>query len=226
MKPDLCGGGSLSIDVRGLIGSPGEQRELELCIPVPSCGDGDDAVCFQPARVHLVLTGAPGAVLVSARAEAVAGLYCSRCLTPLQQLIAADFRHLFAAGQEAEGARPGGREQHEAGELRRSHEDEGEPDTSRVTDGRIDVAPLVAEALALGLPMKPLCGPDCRGLCPTCGKNLNEGPCACREEAPDPRLAGLRSVVAPEPAEPGQVPPGPEQEETKKEKDQRGRSKT
>src|SRR4030042_854562 len=120
MKPDLCGGGGLSIDVRGLIGAPGEQR---------------------------VLTGAPGGVLISARAEAIAGLSCSRCLAPLQQLITADFRHLFVMGREAEGVRPDGRERHEAEELRRSHADEDELDTSPITDGRIGVAPLVAEAL-------------------------------------------------------------------------------
>lgn len=37
----------------------------------------------------------------------------------------------------------------------------------------------------LALPMKPLCRADCPGLCPTCGKNLNAGPCGCSKEEPD-----------------------------------------
>lgn len=45
---------------------------------------------------------------------------------------------------------------------------------------QIDVSDEVRESLLLALPVKPLCRPDCRGLCPRCGMNLNEGPCRCR----------------------------------------------
>ena len=43
----------------------------------------------------------------------------------------------------------------------------------------IDLVPLVEQALLLELPLVPLCDDDCRGLCPRCGANLNEGPCQC-----------------------------------------------
>jgi len=43
----------------------------------------------------------------------------------------------------------------------------------------IDLTDRIAEAIREGLPMKPLCRPDCRGLCPRCGQNLNEGECQC-----------------------------------------------
>jgi uncharacterized protein len=46
----------------------------------------------------------------------------------------------------------------------------------------IDLAEHIAEAIREEMPMKPLCKPDCRGLCPQCGQNLNEGDCGCREE--------------------------------------------
>ena len=47
----------------------------------------------------------------------------------------------------------------------------------------IDATADVRDELLLELPGYPLCGPDCKGLCPRCGKNLNEGPCGC--PAPD-----------------------------------------
>ena len=54
--------------------------------------------------------------------------------------------------------------------------------------------PLVEELLQLELPMKPLCRPDCRGLCPRCGADRNTAPCTCREEG-DERLAKLKSLL-------------------------------
>lgn len=54
---------------------------------------------------------------------------------------------------------------------------------------------LVEEELILNLPSKNLCRKDCRGLCPQCGKNLNEGLCGCRSDTTDPRLEVLRQLI-------------------------------
>jgi uncharacterized protein len=54
--------------------------------------------------------------------------------------------------------------------------------------------PLVEELLQLEIPLKPLCRPDCRGLCPRCGADRNTTPCDCREEG-DARLAKLKSLL-------------------------------
>jgi len=43
----------------------------------------------------------------------------------------------------------------------------------------INLAPDIREEIILDYPLKPLCNPDCKGLCPKCGKNLNEGGCSC-----------------------------------------------
>ncbi len=58
----------------------------------------------------------------------------------------------------------------------------------------VDVGALLWEEFALALPTKPLCRKDCKGVCPTCGKNLNEGLCGCEEEGKDPRFAVLRNL--------------------------------
>ena len=59
--------------------------------------------------------------------------------------------------------------------------------------GRVlDVMPQVEESIFSLLPTKVLCSEDCKGLCPNCGKNLNEGECNCQNEMTDPRLDALR----------------------------------
>jgi uncharacterized protein len=64
-------------------------------------------------------------------------------------------------------------------------------------DGRqLDLGDVAREQIDLALPLKRLCREDCRGLCPSCGRNLNEGDCGCppAEEPTDPRLSPLRRL--------------------------------
>jgi uncharacterized protein len=63
-----------------------------------------------------------------------------------------------------------------------------------VEDDRLDLSSWARDAVALALPDKILCRSDCAGLCPVCGKNLNEEPHEHEEEAVDPRWAGLESL--------------------------------
>lgn len=60
-----------------------------------------------------------------------------------------------------------------------------------------DLGEAVRQYALLALPMKPLCREDCAGLCPTCGHNLNLGPCSCAAPI-DPRLAPLKKLVTSE----------------------------
>ncbi len=59
----------------------------------------------------------------------------------------------------------------------------------------LDTGALGWEEFILSLPVKPLCGADCRGLCPICGANLNNVACNCKKREEDPRLAPLRGVI-------------------------------
>lgn len=58
----------------------------------------------------------------------------------------------------------------------------------------IDLTPLIREQVLLALAERPLCREECRGLCPQCGANLNEGDCGCSIGGFDPRLAVLRNL--------------------------------
>jgi DUF177 domain-containing protein len=53
---------------------------------------------------------------------------------------------------------------------------------------------VLREQVLLAVPAKTLCSEDCKGLCPHCGRNLNQGTCDCREERTDPRWDALKQV--------------------------------
>ena len=59
----------------------------------------------------------------------------------------------------------------------------------------IDLAPLVRQLSELEVPMQPFCKPDCKGLCISCGQNLNESDCGCVDDDIDPRLAALKALL-------------------------------
>ena len=91
---------------------------------------------------------------------------CQRCLGPAAGRIDFGFRELFER-QPREG------------------------ESYRLGHDSIDLEPLVREAVLLELPLVPLCTPDCAGLCPTCGADLNQGACGCVTATLDPRWAAL-----------------------------------
>ena len=64
-----------------------------------------------------------------------------------------------------------------------------------VPDMQLDLDELVYSEVIANLPMKHLCSADCKGICPKCGKNLNEGKCDCPEKEIDPRLAALAQLL-------------------------------
>lgn len=61
-------------------------------------------------------------------------------------------------------------------------------------DGELDLAAWARDALALSLPAQITCTPECAGLCPQCGANLNEDPGHAHESAPDPRWSKLSEI--------------------------------
>ena len=64
-----------------------------------------------------------------------------------------------------------------------------------VKEYRLDLDELVRADILLELPTKFLCKEDCKGLCPHCGKNLNEGSCQCNSHQIDPRLEVLKQLI-------------------------------
>lgn len=59
----------------------------------------------------------------------------------------------------------------------------------------LDLTEAVRQYTVLAIPMKPLCRKDCAGLCPSCGRNLNQGSCDCPTEGIDPRWSELKKLL-------------------------------
>lgn len=95
---------------------------------------------------------------------------CSRCLVPLDRTLTVSSQFL--------GSRDGelvARGSHTLGSQ--------DLDVVFLPEDTLDELALVREQFELQAPMHPLCEETCKGLCPTCGKNWNKGPCQCRPES-------------------------------------------
>lgn len=62
------------------------------------------------------------------------------------------------------------------------------------SSGWLDLAPLLRELTWLEIPMKAVCAPTCRGLCPQCGAPVGSSACTCEREQIDPRWTALRDL--------------------------------
>ncbi|HSS11583.1 MAG TPA: DUF177 domain-containing protein [Acidimicrobiales bacterium] len=71
---------------------------------------------------------------------------------------------------------------------------ETEEETYLLTGDTVDLEPLAREAVLLNLPQAPLCRSGCAGLCPSCGADLNVGPCGCPPAGVDPRWVALDAL--------------------------------
>ena len=120
--------------------------------------------------------------LLRARLSYEQTLGCLRCLKPIVERTDSEVELMLLVEDGHE--RAGG--EHELAE--------GDLGVLLVEGGVFEARPLLLEQLQLNIPMKPLCRPDCRGLCPRCGTDLNAGTCACAELAVDPRWAALAAL--------------------------------
>jgi uncharacterized protein len=109
-------------------------------------------------------------------------LSCQRCLEPLQQPVEEHMDLLLVPGSQAPTS----------GEHALSEEELGVVEV--VEDEEVDLRPLLIEQIQLNVPMKPLCRSGCQGLCPNCGRNLNDGPCGCEQQEIDPRWKALEAL--------------------------------
>jgi uncharacterized protein len=124
-------------------------------------------------RGSMNFTRTPQGLYGQGRLQATLTTECARCLTPFEQAVSSRISELFYYPPEnaPEGAAKVGDDVH------------------------VDLAPLVREDIFLGIPMHALCRPDCKGLCPNCGQNWNDGPCDCEAERRDPRWAALNQLL-------------------------------
>ncbi len=82
------------------------------------------------------------------------------------------------------------------GQIKRqlSTRDEFDVEWLVIKSEQIDLADAIVDDLVIELPIQLTCSDQCKGLCPTCGIDLNQSSCQCEEESIDPRLASLKDL--------------------------------
>jgi uncharacterized protein len=143
---------------------------------------GLDCRLPQCPKAELRVLPVEGGFLVRGRIAGVFVLPCSRCAEDARVPFDEGFEHFVALPPEEEGDAE-------------APDDAGEAHLRMLAGAvpELDLAGLCGEEFVLALPVKALCAPDCKGLCPVCGINRNEALCGCSGEA-DPRLAVLRAL--------------------------------
>jgi uncharacterized protein len=150
----------------------------DVLAPTDPVWQADDSPPINGVSVEGRLSAAgPGRFYFSGRIMGAFRAECRRCLTEVETVVNERVQLLFAEPGETESE---------------------DPDVA-VFDPRaheLDMRPAIREQWLLNVPVFVQCREDCAGLCPTCGTDLNAGPCHC-EEPIDARWAALRSAGTP-----------------------------
>jgi uncharacterized protein len=121
--------------------------------------------------------------LVYADLDALTQDTCSRCLRPVETPVHLSIEEEYLPTVDVTTGQPLPRRDEDAEEF-------FEIDAHH----HVDLTEAVRQTLVMNEPMRPLCRPDCAGLCNQCGADLNEGPCDCPEQPADDRWAALRAL--------------------------------
>jgi uncharacterized protein len=117
-----------------------------------------------------------GQVVVRGRVRGPLQRECRRCLRPVAEVFDEEITLVFDADATEEES------------------DGGEAFVFDPSSGNLDISDAVRGEVILASNPYVVCDPECKGLCPRCGANLNEGPCDCTAEEIDPRWEALRGL--------------------------------
>jgi len=171
----------MEIDVSQLLKAPGQTLDFSFEEQWRSLEYGQEKLEFAaPVKVRGTAVKAGRLIQVRGDVQTVVRRQCARCLEsytfPLEVPLEVEFLPLH---EVAEGA---------AGQEDR--------DKFTIFTGKaVFLDTEVKAAMVLDLPISGLCREDCKGLCPNCGQNLNEGECQCPRDEIDPRLAVLQKLL-------------------------------
>jgi len=142
----------------------------------------DDDTILEQLEGQTRFTRTVTGVLADVSGQGVVELPCTRCLNPARQQIELHFQDEFHSKVEVTTGAP----------LPKPDEE----DPFYITENHLlDLGEAIREYALLELPMQSLCKPDCKGLCPICGADLNAGDCGCTTDESDDRFAVLKQLL-------------------------------
>ncbi len=163
------------LPVHDLIDRPGASRPLDLELAAPDDIDLPLVEEVGPLRLQGVAEAVVEGVLVRGVLSGTLTAACARCLTAVTVPVSAEVVELFSDPADAD----------DPADVEAGYE---------LRDGVIDLDTLLRDALLPALPQAPLCRPDCKGLCPTCGVDRNVADCECADVSADPRWSALEAL--------------------------------
>jgi uncharacterized protein len=161
----------LRLNVGFLINSPvGTTREFTF--DYPKIRLGDDLTVTEFSGMATFSRTQQG-LLLQGEFSAKMGLDCVRCLEGYIQPVGWAFTDLYAFDKRSIS----------------------ESNLLVPEEGQIDLEPLIREYALLEIPIQPVCRPECKGLCPTCGENLNRADCGHRPGGDESPFAKLKDLI-------------------------------
>lgn len=161
----------MRIDVAPLFQRNGASVPVEFTERIGNDSDYPGVVEFvEPVKIEGTLKNENGVFVLEAKGGTEVMLRCDRCLAPVRKELCFEIKERFA------------------------HTGSEDEETETFSGDQIDLADFVKRGVMEVLPMKVVCREDCRGLCPVCGKDLNEGDCGCDTTYRDPRFESLRAL--------------------------------
>jgi len=159
-----------------LKGPTGATRRYEIEADISTLDP--DLIVTQSCAGQVCLMRTSQGVLVTARLHTEVELVCDRCLNTFRMPLEIDLEEEYTPTLDIA-----------TGTL--IHDREADPATLIDEHHILDLREVVRQHLWLSLAGVHHCRPDCAGLCPICGQNLNEGPCECQPVSLDPRWSAL-----------------------------------
>src|ERR1051325_11755817 len=139
----------------------------------------EDLECSRNITGKLTFTNSGSVLLIEGRARTAVALSCSRCLAYYEHPVETAISEQFPLESKYVGPRSRG--------IQTVIEEDESPAAGKLSDGPLfDLTELLRQNITIALPSQPLHDENCKGLCPICGTDLNEGPCGCDRREVNP----------------------------------------
>jgi len=159
----------LVVNAVELLRRPGSTKDIDVVVVAEDFEFNDSRIDDVPVQVRLHLEALSDGIAVTGVATAYWHGECKRCLAPVQESTEIDIDELYQVKVT-------------------------DPDAFPIDADQLTLLPMVRENILVVVPQFLLCQPECKGMCPQCGADLNEGQCSCATPVTDDRWAALEAL--------------------------------